>query len=170
MSCLSVIFIGSWILPLRFLKLLRSPCVDKIKRYERRRDAKDARPSSAQNVGDALAEVVREGALLEGRQAVGDHMPHPCQMPKLAAHGHRSLEVTAAATTSSIMPKHEFSVDMTCEGCSNAVTRVLNKLGGVQFDIDLPNKKVCINSEHSVDTLLETLGKTGKAVSYLGPK
>ena len=41
---------------------------------------------------------------------------------------------------------------------------------GVQFDIDLPNKKVCINSEHSVDTLLETLGKTGKAVSYLGPK
>ncbi|CAI9170719.1 unnamed protein product [Rangifer tarandus platyrhynchus] len=66
--------------------------------------------------------------------------------------------------------KHEFSVDMTCEGCSNAVTRVLNKLGGVQFDIDLPNKKVCINSEHSVDTLLETLGKTGKAVSYLGPK
>ncbi|KAM5214267.1 copper transport protein ATOX1 isoform 2-T2 [Hipposideros larvatus] len=29
----------------------------------------------------------------------------------------------------SVMP-HEFSVDMTCEGCSNAVTRVLNKLGG----------------------------------------
>ncbi|CAI5766789.1 SPARC [Podarcis lilfordi] len=39
------------------------------------------------------------------------------------------------------MPKHEFFVDMTCEGCSNAVTRVLNKLGGVQFEIDLPNKK-----------------------------
>lgn len=34
MSCLFVIFIGSWILPLRFLKLLRSPCVDKIKHYE----------------------------------------------------------------------------------------------------------------------------------------
>ncbi|KAM8957076.1 copper transport protein ATOX1 isoform 1-T1 [Lycaon pictus] len=66
--------------------------------------------------------------------------------------------------------KHEFSVDMTCEGCSNAVSRVLNKLGGVEFDIDLPNKKVCINSEHSVDILLETLEKTGKAVSYLGPK
>ncbi|XP_042849833.1 copper transport protein ATOX1 isoform X1 [Panthera tigris] len=69
-----------------------------------------------------------------------------------------------------ILKKHEFSVDMTCEGCSNAVSRVLNKLGGVEFDIDLPNKKVCINSEHSVDLLLETLGKTGKAVSYLGPK
>ncbi|KAM5214269.1 copper transport protein ATOX1 isoform 4-T4 [Hipposideros larvatus] len=68
----------------------------------------------------------------------------------------------------SVMP-HEFSVDMTCEGCSNAVTRVLNKLGGVQFEIDLPNKKVFIESEHSVDTLQETLRKTGKTVTYLGP-
>ncbi|KAB0352942.1 hypothetical protein FD754_017799, partial [Muntiacus muntjak] len=56
--------------------------------------------------------------------------------------------------------KHEFSVDMTCEACANAVTHILNKLGG----------KVCITSEHSVDTLLETLEKTGKAVSYLGPR
>ncbi|XP_059030071.1 copper transport protein ATOX1 isoform X1 [Mustela lutreola] len=76
----------------------------------------------------------------------------------------------AAAAASTAMPKHEFSVDMTCEGCSNAVSRVLNKLGGVEFDIDLPNKKVCISSDHSVDILLETLEKTGKAVSYLGPK
>ncbi|XP_076993572.1 copper transport protein ATOX1 [Tamandua tetradactyla] len=68
------------------------------------------------------------------------------------------------------MPKHEFSVDMSCEGCANAVTRVLNKLGGVDFEIDLPSKKVCIESEHSTDTLLETLKKTGKTVSYLGPK
>ncbi|XP_032996213.1 copper transport protein ATOX1 [Lacerta agilis] len=68
------------------------------------------------------------------------------------------------------MPKHEFFVDMTCEGCSNAVTRVLNKLGGVQFEIDLPNKKVNIDSEHSVDTLLNTLKKTGKDASYLGDK
>lgn len=88
----------------------------------------------------------------------------------LHAAGEPRAGGVATATTSSVMPKHEFSVDMTCEGCSNAVTRVLNKLGGVQFDIDLPNKKVCIDSEHSVDTLLETLGKTGKAVSYLGPK
>ncbi|XP_027499518.1 copper transport protein ATOX1 [Corapipo altera] len=70
----------------------------------------------------------------------------------------------------SAMPKHEFFVDMTCEGCSNAVTRVLHRLGGVQFDIDLPNKKVFIDSEHNVDTLLETLKKTGKNTSYLGEK
>ncbi|XP_004587662.1 copper transport protein ATOX1 [Ochotona princeps] len=68
------------------------------------------------------------------------------------------------------MPKHEFSVDMTCEGCAEAVSRVLNKMGGLEFNIDLPNKKVCIESEHSVDALLATLTKTGKTVSYLGPK
>ncbi|XP_074958763.1 copper transport protein ATOX1 [Phalacrocorax aristotelis] len=78
---------------------------------------------------------------------------------------HREPGAAAAA-----MPKHEFFVDMTCEGCSNAVTRVLHRLGGVQFDIDLPNKKVCIDSEHNVDTLLETLKKTGKNASYLGEK
>ncbi|KAJ6667840.1 hypothetical protein lerEdw1_016161 [Lerista edwardsae] len=68
------------------------------------------------------------------------------------------------------MPKHEFFVDMTCEGCSNAVTRVLTKLGGVLFDIDLPNKKVIIDSEHNIETLLETLKKTGKNASYIGQK
>lgn len=31
---------------------------------------------------------------------------------------------------SATFQKHEFFVDMTCEGCSNAVTRVLHKLGG----------------------------------------
>uniref|UniRef100_A0A8C6XTF1 Uncharacterized protein n=1 Tax=Naja naja TaxID=35670 RepID=A0A8C6XTF1_NAJNA len=41
---------------------------------------------------------------------------------------------------------------------------------GVQFEIDLPNKKVSIESTHSVDTLLETLKKTGKNTSYLGEK
>lgn len=50
-------------------------------------DAKSARPRAAEHVGDALAEVVREGALLEGRQAIGDHMPHAGQIPKRAAHG-----------------------------------------------------------------------------------
>ncbi|MGH0170878.1 UNVERIFIED_CONTAM: hypothetical protein FKN15_063048 [Acipenser sinensis] len=41
---------------------------------------------------------------------------------------------------------------------------------GVQFDIDLPNKKVFIESEHSVDLLLETLKKTGKNAIYVGVK
>ncbi|XP_078086840.1 copper transport protein ATOX1 isoform X2 [Mustelus asterias] len=68
------------------------------------------------------------------------------------------------------MTKHEFFVDMTCEGCSNAVARVLNKLGDVQFDIDLPNKKILIECKHSVETLTECLKKTGKDVQYVGEK
>ncbi|XP_029439265.1 copper transport protein ATOX1 isoform X1 [Rhinatrema bivittatum] len=66
--------------------------------------------------------------------------------------------------------KQEFFVDMTCEGCSGAVGRVLTKLGGVQYTIDLPSRKVLIESDHSVDTLLTTLKKTGKDVQYLGRK
>ncbi|XP_067313916.1 copper transport protein ATOX1 [Pseudorasbora parva] len=67
------------------------------------------------------------------------------------------------------MTTHEFFVDMTCEGCSGAVTRVLNKLD-VKFNIDLPNKKVFIESDKDKDVLLETLKKTGKTVTYVGPK
>ncbi|KAG9272504.1 copper transport protein ATOX1 [Astyanax mexicanus] len=49
-----------------------------------------------------------------------------------------------------IMATHEFFVDMTCEGCSGAVTRVLKKID-VKFDIDLPNKKVFIESDKDKD-------------------
>ncbi|XP_078739996.1 copper transport protein ATOX1 [Lampetra fluviatilis] len=68
------------------------------------------------------------------------------------------------------MTKEEFFVDMTCEGCSGAVTRVLNKLGGVEFKIDLANKLVVIESQHSAQLLLDTLLKTGKEAAYRGPK
>ncbi|MEE6520779.1 hypothetical protein FKM82_018728 [Ascaphus truei] len=59
---------------------------------------------------------------------------------------------------------------MTCCGCSNAVTRVLSKIDGVQYEIDLDNKKVFIESEHNVDFLIETLKKTGKEVRHLDTK
>ncbi|XP_077122492.1 copper transport protein ATOX1 isoform X2 [Ranitomeya variabilis] len=69
------------------------------------------------------------------------------------------------------MPREEFFVAMTCEGCSNAVIRVLSRLGDVQYEIDLPNKKVVIESgNHSADQLLETLKKTGKEVKHLCTK
>lgn len=85
--------------------------------------------------------------------------------------------MATAPTTSTVLLKPEFSVDMTCEGFSDVVNLELNKVGGADFDIDididididLPNKKVRINSEHSVNTQLETLDKTGKVVSYLAP-
>ncbi|XP_078602737.1 copper transport protein ATOX1-like [Branchiostoma floridae x Branchiostoma japonicum] len=66
---------------------------------------------------------------------------------------------------------HEFTVEMTCEGCSGAVTRVLTKKEGVDnFDIDLPGKKVFVTSSLSSDEILETLKKTGKATNYVGTK
>ncbi|XP_019390801.1 PREDICTED: copper transport protein ATOX1 [Crocodylus porosus] len=89
---------------------------------------------------------------------------------ELQSRGDTGPVAVSDLSSSSSFQKHEFFVDMTCEGCSSAVTRVLNKLGGVQFDIDLPNKKVCIESEHNIDTLLETLKKTGKTTNYLGEK
>lgn len=68
------------------------------------------------------------------------------------------------------MTKHEFEVEMTCEGCSGAVTRILNKLENVKFEIDLPNKMVWIESDKDVDFLMQTLQKCGKKVTYKGTK
>lgn len=45
--------------------------------------------------------------------------------------------------------KHEFKVEMTCEGCSGAVKRVLGRLEGQgvnSFEVDLPNQKVYVDS------------------------
>ncbi|XP_034935322.1 copper transport protein ATOX1 [Chelonus insularis] len=64
---------------------------------------------------------------------------------------------------------HEFDVEMTCEGCSNAVERVLGKKTGIDnIKIDLPNKKVFVTSSLPKEEILETLKKTGKNVSYIG--
>uniref|UniRef100_A0A3Q3Q436 Copper transport protein ATOX1 n=1 Tax=Monopterus albus TaxID=43700 RepID=A0A3Q3Q436_MONAL len=69
-----------------------------------------------------------------------------------------------------LLQKHEFEVAMTCEGCSGAVARVLNKLGDVKFEIDLPKKLVWIESDKDMEVLLETLKKCGKEVKYNGTK
>uniref|UniRef100_A0AAX7TAJ5 Copper transport protein ATOX1 n=1 Tax=Astatotilapia calliptera TaxID=8154 RepID=A0AAX7TAJ5_ASTCA len=66
--------------------------------------------------------------------------------------------------------KHEFEVAMTCEGCSGAVTRILNKMGDVKFEIDLPKKLVWIESDKDVDVLMTALQKSGKEVKYNGTK
>ncbi|XP_033476241.1 copper transport protein ATOX1 isoform X2 [Epinephelus lanceolatus] len=68
------------------------------------------------------------------------------------------------------MTKHEFEVEMTCEGCSGAVTRILTKLGVETFEIDLPKKLVWIESDKDVKFLEEALKKSGKEVKYVGPK
>lgn len=67
---------------------------------------------------------------------------------------------------------HEFTVEMTCEGCSGAAKRVLSKLGDKvsNVDIDLGNKKVFVTSTLTPEELTETLKKTGKEVTFIGSK
>ena len=60
---------------------------------------------------------------------------------------------------------------MTCEGCSGAVERVLNRLKGQGVEnivISLPDQKVTVTSTLSADHLLEVIKKTGKKTSYVG--
>ncbi|XP_046672167.1 copper transport protein ATOX1 [Homalodisca vitripennis] len=68
---------------------------------------------------------------------------------------------------------HLFKVEMTCEGCSGAVERVLNKLKGKgveDVEIDLKEKQVAVTSSLSSEELLEVIKKTGKTTSYIGEK
>ncbi|CAL1674803.1 unnamed protein product [Lasius platythorax] len=63
---------------------------------------------------------------------------------------------------------HEFSVEMTCEGCSTAVQNVLKKKAGVDYiKIDLPEKKVSVTTALDSDEILETIKKTGKTCQFL---
>lgn len=66
---------------------------------------------------------------------------------------------------------YEFDVEMTCEGCSNAVTNVLNKKEGVSnIQIDLPRKKVFVTSMLPSDEILQVIKKTGKPTQFIGVK
>ncbi|XP_076235860.1 antioxidant 1 copper chaperone isoform X2 [Calliopsis andreniformis] len=60
---------------------------------------------------------------------------------------------------------------MTCEGCANSITNVLNKKKGVdQIQIDLEGKKVFVTSSLSSEEVLQVIKKTGKECKFLGIK
>ncbi|KAG0087936.1 Cytosolic copper metallochaperone [Podila epicladia] len=63
------------------------------------------------------------------------------------------------------MTQYKYDVTMTCGGCSGAVTRVLNKLQGVdKFDVSLETQKVTVESSTlSEEEILAVIQKTGKA-------
>ena len=59
-----------------------------------------------------------------------------------------------------------FLVGMTCEGCANAVNRVLKKVPGVEeVDADVAGKKVVVthSGSASADAMLVALKKWGDA-------
>jgi copper chaperone len=60
---------------------------------------------------------------------------------------------------------YEFNVEMACEGCSSAVTRILSKIDGVEsFDVSLENQKVIVTGAGlDKDVLLTKLQKWATA-------
>ncbi|KAJ8028248.1 Copper transport protein ATOX1 [Holothuria leucospilota] len=67
---------------------------------------------------------------------------------------------------------YEYNVEMTCEGCSGAVDRILKRASDKvsDFEIDLPGKKVFVTTTVSSDEVLEMLKKSGKATKFVGEK
>ncbi|XP_065333262.1 uncharacterized protein Atox1 [Cloeon dipterum] len=68
---------------------------------------------------------------------------------------------------------HEFTVVMTCEGCSGAVEKVLGKLkdkGVDKVEISLEKQQVLVTSSLDADSLLETIKKTGKATTFVSTR
>ncbi|KAM0282944.1 hypothetical protein ACHAQH_002755 [Verticillium albo-atrum] len=64
--------------------------------------------------------------------------------------------------------KYDFSIAMSCGGCSGAVDRVLKKLDGVKsYEVSLENQtaSVVAEPELSYEKVLATIAKTGKKVN-----
>ncbi|ETV73783.1 hypothetical protein H257_11474 [Aphanomyces astaci] len=58
----------------------------------------------------------------------------------------------------------EFKVGMTCEGCSGACERILNKIEGVtKVACDIPGQQVLVTGTADVTVMLEALLKWSKA-------
>lgn len=64
---------------------------------------------------------------------------------------------------------HEFKVAMTCESCSGAVERVLNKHKDKieSFDVNLKEQQVKVKSQLSANEILEIIKKTGKTTEHI---
>ncbi|PWW74977.1 hypothetical protein C7212DRAFT_205584 [Tuber magnatum] len=66
------------------------------------------------------------------------------------------------------MPIYQFSVTMSCGGCSGAVDRSLKKLDGVEdlkIDLGTQTVKVTTNDSLKYEDVLEQITKTGKKVT-----
>ncbi|KAK0669995.1 hypothetical protein QBC41DRAFT_318592 [Cercophora samala] len=81
--------------------------------------------------------------------------------------------VVAAAPAAADVPagqehKYQFSIVMSCGGCSGAVERVLKKLEGVKsYEVSLDSQTATVIAEDSLpyEKVLKTIAKTGKKVT-----
>jgi len=65
---------------------------------------------------------------------------------------------------------HEYRVEMSCDGCSGAVQRVLAKLQGngvEKIDINLQDQLVRVTSTLAAEEILKIIQKTGKKVEHI---
>lgn len=69
------------------------------------------------------------------------------------------------------MGKHNFTVAMTCSGCSNALTKILTRQKDkgkvIDFQVSLEEKTVSVESDLGASEVEEILKKCGKAVTYV---
>ncbi|KAI5693353.1 hypothetical protein M8J75_014333 [Diaphorina citri] len=66
---------------------------------------------------------------------------------------------------------HVFKAEMTCDGCSSAITRILDRMkdkGVESVECSLPDQTVKVKSTLDPDVLLEAIKKSGKTCSYIG--
>jgi copper chaperone CopZ len=68
--------------------------------------------------------------------------------------------------------KHTFYVEMSCEGCKNAIIKILNKLEDIEnIEINMETKHVTIEGLIKLDPLMEALHKwsiaSKKYVEYI---
>lgn len=64
---------------------------------------------------------------------------------------------------------YKFKVEMTCSGCSNAVTRSLTKSTDIDsFVVSLESQTVTVDSSLPADKVLEIVRKTGKPTTAIG--
>lgn len=68
---------------------------------------------------------------------------------------------------------HQFNVGMTCGGCESAISRILNRIDGIdEFKTDVDAKKVVIKGTFDHELVLAKLKKwgdaAGKTVEYAG--
>ncbi|RGP72722.1 metal homeostasis factor atx1 [Fusarium longipes] len=61
---------------------------------------------------------------------------------------------------------YEFSIVMSCGGCSGAIDRVLKKLDGVEsYEVSLENQSAKVVTALPYQTVLEKIAKTGKKIN-----
>ncbi|KAI9201879.1 heavy metal-associated domain-containing protein [Polychytrium aggregatum] len=63
---------------------------------------------------------------------------------------------------------YQYNVQMTCSGCSGAVSRILTKTPGVdKFEVNLEKQLVTVTASIPKEAVLEAIRKSGKPVTAL---